>query len=406
MIDPIRFRRLLVQMLKLLAVLELVGALVQGSKGEGWDRLGGDLLIAGILYLTWDRIARSLEQRKTFYRKRVEQAPQNIRLREAFVFSLLASDEIYLGIPEDRRRVVVIAYTLIAFGLGAAFLKFGTGLMPLVVSGGLVLSGVNLLAWIVSVERGERETLKTELKLAHEVQMSLMPREQPSVAGYDIAGVSCPALDVGGDSYDYTPLGSEGDRFGIAVLDVSGKGIKAAMSAVFASGAYASEARLNASPAEILTSLNKSVYQHSPRGHFIAFLLAGIDPSTASLTFANAGQTRPMLRSCDGIQSLDAVGVHFPLGMREDTCYEERRVFLSPGNIFVLLTDGFTDAMNNSGEQYGTERIERLLADPSVEGLTAQNLVDRLLADVRNFAGEAPQHDDMTVVVAIRRKDA
>jgi serine phosphatase RsbU (regulator of sigma subunit) len=402
MIDPTRFQRLLVQLLTLLAIFEVVGALMQGAGGGGWDRLGGDLIIAGILYLTWDRIVRGLEEQKRADRKRVEQATENLRLREAFVFSLLASDEIYQGVPEDRRRVVVIAYTLISFGLVAAFVKIGSGLMPLVVSGALVLSGVNLLAWIVSVERTQRETLKTELKLARDVQMTLMPRQQPAIPGYDIAGMSNPALDVGGDLYDYIPLKSVEDRLGIAVLDVSGKGLKAAMSTVFASGAYTSEARLSSSPAEILTNLNKAVWRHSPRGHFIAFLLAALDPATAMLTFANAGQTRPLLRSCAGVQTLNGVGVHFPLGMQEDTVFEERSIELAPGDICLLMTDGFTDAMNVLNEQYGTERVEKFLASPGLAAMSATEIVNTLIEEVKDFAGVAAQTDDMTVVVIKR----
>ena len=95
------------------------------------------------------------------------------------LFSVLWSDEITNEIPEDRRRMVIAAYTLIAVGLVLAYVQIGTGLMPLVLSGVVVLGGVNLLAWLVSLEREGKETLQTELRLAHEVQVSLMPEKQP-----------------------------------------------------------------------------------------------------------------------------------------------------------------------------------------------------------------------------------
>jgi sigma-B regulation protein RsbU (phosphoserine phosphatase) len=271
--------------------------------------------------------------------------------------------------------------------------------MPLVVAGALVLAAVNLVTWVVSLEREERETLKTELKLAHDVQMSLMPKGHPQVQGLDIAGMSVPAREVGGDFFDYSCLGGNDTKLGIPVFDVSGKGMQAAMSAVFTSGAFASEAKQSSSPAEILTRLNRSVCSHSRRGHFVAFLLVAVDQQTRSLTFANAGQTRPVLRSGGTVQSLDSVGVHFPLGMKEDSLYEERTVQLQPGDVLFLLTDGFTDAMNSQDEMFGTERIERMLTDPRLDGLSAQQMMDSIADEVRTHVGSAPQHDDMTMVV-------
>ncbi len=150
--------------------------------------------------------------------------------------------------------------------------------------------------------------------------------------GLDVAGMSVPAREVGGDFFDYSCLGGGETKFGIPVFDVSGKGMQAAMSAVFTSGAFASEAKQSSSPADILTRLNRAVCSHSRRGHFVAFLLTAIDQQTRCLTFANAGQTRPILRSNGTVQSLDSVGVHFPLGMKEDSLYEERTVQLQPGD--------------------------------------------------------------------------
>jgi serine phosphatase RsbU (regulator of sigma subunit) len=398
-VDPIRYRKVLTTLLKLLVVFELISALSEGLQANNWSRFGFDLIVAGILYIMWERIRLVLRTQKEEIRKKMEKPAQDIRLLDAMMFSLLWSDQIFQGIPEDRRRLVVTSYTLITLGLVAAFVKIGTGLMPLVVAGALVLAAVNLVTWVVSQEREERETLKTELKLAHDVQMSLMPKGRPEVPGFDITGMSVPAREVGGDFFDYSCLGGENSRCGIPVFDVSGKGMQAAMSAVFTSGAFASEARQSSSPAEILTRLNRAVCSHSRRGHFVAFLLASIDPQTRCLTFANAGQTRPILKSGDTVQSLDSVGVHFPLGMKEDSAYEERTVQLHPGDTLFLLTDGFTDAMNNRQEMFGTERIEQLLKDFRLNGASAQNMMEFITSEVRAHVGTAPQHDDMTLVV-------
>jgi serine phosphatase RsbU (regulator of sigma subunit) len=399
MIDPIKYRKALVTLLKILIVLELLSALSEGFQGHNWSRFGLDLIVAGVLYVMWERIRLLLKTQKEEIRKKMERPTQDIRLLDAMLFSLLWSDQIFKGIPEDRRRLVVTSYTLITLGLVAAFVKVGTGLMPLVVAGALVLAAVNLVTWVVSLEREERETLKTELKLAHDVQVSLMPKDHPQVQGLDVAGMSVPAQEVGGDFYDYSCLGGVDSRFGIPVFDVSGKGMQAAMSAVFTSGAFASEAKQSSSPAEILTRLNRSVCSHSRRGHFVAFLLAVIDQQTRSLAFANAGQTRPILKSNGTVQSLDSIGVHFPLGMKEDSVYEERTIQLQPGDTLLLLTDGFTDAMNGREEMFGTDRLERVLKDPRLDGLSAQQMMDFIAGEVRAHVGNAPQHDDMTMVV-------
>jgi sigma-B regulation protein RsbU (phosphoserine phosphatase) len=332
-------------------------------------------------------------------RLKMERSTQEVRLWDALLFSLLWSDEIYSDIPADRRRLVVISYTLIAVGVGVAYVNVNLGLMQAVLAGGLVLAAVNLVAWIVGTEREEKDTLRTELTLAHDVQMSLMPRDKPELAGYDIAGFTAPARDVGGDLFDFTCLGDCQKWFGLSVVDVSGKGIQAAMAAVFTSGAYASEAKLSTSPAQILTRLNRAVYAHSRRGHFVAFLLAALEKERRALSFANAGQTKPLLRRNGTVRWLDAVGVHFPLGMKEDSVYEEFTVVLERGDILVLLTDGFTEAMDAQQEAFGTERMERALADPGVDAMGAEALFGYITAAVRSHAGAAPQHDDMTMVV-------
>lgn len=398
MIDPIRFKRLLVQALKLLIIVELIGAFIVGLSGGGWGRFGNDLVIAGILYITWERITALLRERKEIARRRVETAGADLRARDALIFSLLWSDEITDEIPEDRRRLVITAYTLISLGLVLAFVKIGTGLMPLVVSGAVVLSGVNLLAWLVSLERVGKENLQTELRIAHDVQTSLMPKTQPVIDGYDIAGMSLPAQEVGGDLFDLTTRNGN-DELSVSVVDVSGKGMQAAMAAVFTSGALASELRQNAGPAVTLTHLNRAVFDHSRRGHFVAFLLGRLAARERRFSFANAGQTKPLLRRGGTVTWLDGRGVHFPLGMQEDTSYDECHVDLRPGDVLFLLTDGFTEAMNAVRDAYGTERVEAVAGAPTLDGVPAAEIITTLMQDVRSFAGDAPQHDDMTIVV-------
>lgn len=397
--NPIKFRKLLITIIKLLIIFEFLSAFMQGLGTDDWSRFGTDLILAGIVYVLWDRIRLLVQQKKDEYRRKMEHPGGDTKLVDAFLFSLLWSDEIYMDIPQDMRRLVVIAYTLIAISVGAIFFGFGQGLVGLIVCSSLLFAAVNLLAWVVSRERGEKDTLKTELKLAHDVQLSLMPKERPRVEGLDVAGISIPAREVGGDHFDYAFMGSDGRKFGVCVFDVSGKGMQAAMSAVFMSGAFASEARQASSPGDILTRLNRLVCMHTKRGHFIAFLLAVFDLETRILSFANAGQMKPLLLSNGTHTWLDAQGVHFPLGMKEDSVYTDRNVQLRPGDVIWLLTDGITEAMNARFEQFGQERLEHLIAAMNTQAHSSQALLEHVTSEVRHHMGDVAQHDDMTMVV-------
>jgi len=399
MIDPVKFKKILVTLLKILVVVELFSAFAGGVGGHGWGRFGVDLVVAGILYLTWERLTTAVTQKKEESWRLMQSFPERAGLFNALVFSLLWTDRIYENVPPDRLRLIVISYTLIALGLVAAFVKIGPGMMPLVVSGALVLGAVNLVTWVISLERGEKEGLQTELKLAHDVQISLMPKSAPSIPGFDIAGMSLPAANVGGDLYDYTPLGTNGGVFGISVFDVSGKGMQAAMSAVFTIGALAGEVGMSTSPAQILTRLNRSVFTHSRRGHFVAYLIGALDTGAKTMRFANAGQTKPLLKSRSGLRWLDPPGVRFPLGMQEESAYEEMTVQLEGGDVLFMLTDGFTEAMNPREEMFGAERVEEAVTGSAIDGLSAEKIIERLTTSVRSYAAGAPQHDDMTIVV-------
>jgi serine phosphatase RsbU (regulator of sigma subunit) len=399
MIDPVKFRRILIFLIKALIVLEIIGAINDGMSTGQWGRLGFDLVIAGILYLLWDRIQLIIREKRTEYHEKMEHSSESIRLWDALIFSLLWTDEIYAGIPRDRQRLVIISYTLIVAGLVVAFLEFGPGLMPLVVSGALVLAAVNLMMWVVARERTEKESLQTEIKLAHDVQMALMPKEQAKVAGFDIAGISIPAEVVGGDLYDYAYLGGSRTKLGISVFDVSGKGMQAAMSAVYTSGAFAGESAHTESPAAALTRLNKAIYPRVKRGQFVAYLLAALDPETKDMVFANAGQTKPLLKSNGTIRWLDHTGVNFPLGMTEDAVYCDTVHRLQRGDVLILMSDGFTEAMNTQREMFGTERLAEFIRDLDSRQVSAQGLIDTVTEEVRLHMSGSSQHDDMTMVV-------
>jgi len=268
----------------------------------------------------------------------------------------------------------------------------------------LIIGSFGFTAWkLISHQRRARQLerelhqhLKDELDDAQEMQLSLMPQEKLDVEGFDVAGYSVPAKEVGGDFFDYVTLGD--GRFGIALADVSGKAMKGAMAAVMTNGMLHAEAHRHNSPAEFLTHLNDRLRSRIPKPMFVAFCFAVIDTNTKEMRFANAGCFDPVVLQNGSIIQLEVEGSRVPLGPFDNIEYQDRRIKLQRGDIVLLYSDGIEEAMNQNEEAYGYERIENVLRNATSES-TAQNVIDRLLADVKKFTSDAEQYDDMTLVV-------
>ena len=394
MIEPAKFKKILITIIKILIVVELISALSEGLRHGLWQRFTVDGIIAVVLYFTWDRLNIIVRTKKQEYRKKIETSPENIRLRDALIFSLLWSDEIYSDIPVDRQRLVVISYTLIALGLVAAFLEIGSGLMPLVIAGSLVLGAVNLLTWVVSLERSQKEAMEVELKLARDVQSSLLPTAPPSVPGYDIAGQTVPAKMIGGDYFDFIPLG---DKLVIAVADVSGKGLPASLLMANLQATLRSQIILDSPPAECVQRANKLLYHSTSPEKFVTLFYAVLDTGRNVLDFCNAGHTPPVLLY-DHLppRHLDTGGVI--LGIVEDAAYVHDAADLKPDSVLVICSDGITEAVNNEDEMFGEGRLVSIVEQH--KALPANELLEKILSTVKSFAGEV--HDDMTLVVVKR----
>lgn len=231
-----------------------------------------------------------------------------------------------------------------------------------------------------------------ELHVAHEIQSSLMaPRELES-GQWLIAALSVPAKEVGGDFYEYIPaLGNS--IGGIAIGDVSGKGIPAALQMAVVRTIFRIEARRRIFPAETLTRVNQSLQTEMPQG-MVTLLYAFVDPIEGKMHFANAGHNYPVLIN-ERIEELKLTGL--PLGVDGDTEYDEREVVVEPGSSIVFYTDGVVEAMNEQGEMFTFERLFELLA--RYQTLSPKELVHRIMNEVQTFTGNAPQTDDITVVV-------
>jgi serine phosphatase RsbU (regulator of sigma subunit) len=266
------------------------------------------------------------------------------------------------------------------------------------------LAVVAALAWIGARERMSRVRMRTELAAAHRAQMAIMPQDAPKVDGFDVAAVCIPAHEVGGDFYDYFWLRGPPRRLCLAVGDVAGKAMPAAMNAVMSDGMVFSLARQGGAVSEVMTCLNRTMHHKVSRRMFTAFCLLSLEPSSGDLSFANAGLCEPLYRSGASAEYLSSPGPRFPLGAFLDTRYEQRVQRLAPGEAVVVFTDGVPEARNQAGELYGYEALRGLVAGLDPASHSAASMVDAIVADVRRFAGTSRQSDDLALLVIVAHR--
>lgn len=234
-----------------------------------------------------------------------------------------------------------------------------------------------------------QERLKRELEIAAEVQAGLLPAKIPSLPGIELAALSKPALEVGGDFYDVIRV--DENRLGILIGDVSGKGVPAALLMAMTLVIFRSIARGNASAASVMAKANELIYLNRPSSKmFVTAFYAIYDARDNSLCFANAGNPFPV----GSMGRLEAKGVS--LGVLANMHYDEQMLTLRPDDMLVLYSDGAEDAMNSMQEQFGEERVEELVSQNLT--LTPQEIQDRLLREIQDFTGDATPFDDITLV--------
>jgi sigma-B regulation protein RsbU (phosphoserine phosphatase) len=263
---------------------------------------------------------------------------------------------------------------------------------------GLALENSRLMETIVS-EIAKREWIGREIDIARGVQQRLFPQKLPQIPGVDCAGVCRPAQGVGGDYYDFLALAD--GRLGIALGDVAGKGIPAALLMASLQASLRGQ-RLSgpADLAQLMTNLNFLIHEASPENRYATFFYGELDPSTRRLDYVNAGHNAPMLfRGDGGVERLAATGP--VVGLVEAGRFEQRSIVLSPGDVLLVYSDGISEAMNGNDQEWGETQLAAaaraaLPCDPRA-------LIEKLFVAADAFAGGAMQHDDMTVV-AVRMK--
>ena len=241
-------------------------------------------------------------------------------------------------------------------------------------------------------EAVERAKLDQELKVAAAIQQSLLPPANRSGAFFSTAGTSLPCRSVGGDFFDFVDIVD--DQFGFILGDVAGKGAPAALLAAAVLGMFGAEASYQLGCASVMSRLNRGLVRRGVEGRFLTAFYAILSPA-GSLLYSNAGHNAPMLITSAGVRRLETGGL--VLGMFDDAAFEEEAVTLSPSDVIVAFSDGVSEARNESGEEYGDDRL--VAAAAANRGRPPRELLDTLLADLRAFCGRAMAHDDITMVV-------
>jgi serine phosphatase RsbU (regulator of sigma subunit) len=249
-------------------------------------------------------------------------------------------------------------------------------------------------------QTADKERLEEELRIARQIQMSLLPPQNAvTLAGLRIAALCLPAAEVGGDYYDLLPLSDT--RMGVLIADVSGKGTSAALYMAELKGLVLSLSRIYDSPARLLCEANRILSAHMDSRSFVTMTYAIVDTLAGKMRYARAGHNPILhLEALTGrtkVLTPPGLGLGLDPGARFEEILEEAEAPLTSGDIFLFFTDGLSEAMNGRSELFGEQRLRDILEQS--ESLTSEELKERILAQIRVFVGDAAQHDDMTLVV-------
>ncbi len=245
-------------------------------------------------------------------------------------------------------------------------------------------------------EQGKRERLENEIEIARQVQSQLFPQTLPQVPGLELAAICRPARSVSGDYYDF--ITTDNNCVGIALADISGKGIFASLLMASLQAALRSLSGLdgNCGTAELVTRINRHLFRNTSDDRYATFFYGIYDSEAKTFTYTNAGHLAPYFIHGSQVEELGDGGT--VVGLFEDFPYTQRTIKVEPGSLFVLFSDGLTEPENVYGEEFGNARLrEEVLRNRT---MPTQRLAENLIAAAELWAGSPEQADDMTVVVA------
>jgi len=307
-------------------------------------------------------------------------------------------------------RRVIYGLALVSTILGALILFRGIGtswllVLPIVapqwVEGtGWLLLGFVLMNLLILMEVADRLSLKSDLEIARDIQLAMLPNGLQEVRGTTVAGVTRPANTVGGDLYDVLPLPD--GRLVVALGDVAGKGSPAALLMALVVAMMRTLVDEGLDLPRLMTRLNVQVARQSPGSRFITLFCGFYDPKDGSLEYVNAGHLPPlMLRQSGTVERVGGGAAGgLALGMFEEAAYASQRIVVAPGDTLVLYSDGVTEAENPSGQAFEEPGLEGVIAAHRTDG--PEELGRAVLTAVERHAGDARLADDLTVLVLKR----
>jgi serine phosphatase RsbU (regulator of sigma subunit)/predicted ester cyclase len=302
-----------------------------------------------------------------------------------------------IGVAPSGRELASMAIFIHRISGGKIAEEWGTATGP-----------SELLGQRLEQERIERERVEQELRVARRIQQASLPKEVPSLAGWQIISLYQPAREVGGDFYDFFDL--EEGRVGVVVGDATGKGMPAALVAEATSNMLRAVAQAlgSSSPGKVLAQVNETLVARIPPNMFVTCFYGVLDPKSGSFTYANAGHDLPHVRHGDGdAEELRARGM--PLGLMPSMAYEEKDIVLRAGEAGLFYSDGLVEAHDPKGEMFGFPRLRRLVAEHADDADAAAeggSLVEFLMEELYSFTGEGWEQEDDITLVTLRRSAA
>ena len=256
----------------------------------------------------------------------------------------------------------------------------------------------------VSIERAklheqlvESNKISQQLKIARDIQMSFLPKTELSLSGYDITGENIPSGEVGGDYYDFIRIVD--NQVGIAIGDVSGKGIPASLLMASFRASMIAEIRNNYSIRIICKKVNQLLYESMQPGNFVTAVYGVLDSKNHIFTFSNCGHNLPLLIRADN--SVERLAEGGPLlGVTSDAEYEERPIYIGKDDIIILFTDGVVEVFNEHDEEFGEDRLIKVIKKNREKSTT--EIRDAIYLAVKEFASDSYKFDDFTMIVLKR----
>jgi serine phosphatase RsbU (regulator of sigma subunit)/predicted ester cyclase len=287
----------------------------------------------------------------------------------------------FMGVVPTGREMTLLVIVIHRISGGKVAEEWGLGTI-----------GSTLRGELLEQERIERERIEQDLRVARSIQQASLPKEVPTLEGWQIAPYYQPAREVGGDFYDFFEL--EDGQIGLAVGDATGKGVPAALAVTASCSMLRAVAQDSGySPGEVLGRVNETLVARIPPNMFVTCFYAILDPNSCTLSYANAGHDLPYLWHGGDAEELRARGM--PLGLMPGMEYEEKEIVLQEGDSTLLYTDGLVEAHDPQREMFGFPRLQALVAEHGEQ----QALGDFLMEELYSFVGESwEQEDDITLV--------